>query len=335
MKKILVTGATGFVGSHIVDSLLLDNESGEANTQIYGSRRYHLSRRDKSLHFENKIKWIDCDITDAIAVNEMIKNLRPDEIYHMAAESFVSPSWNHPSRYMDVNYNGTVNILDAIKNFSPNCKILLPGSGEEYGLVEVSDLPISEKTKLQPVNPYAVTKIAQDLIGYVYFKSYGLNVIRLRTFNHEGPRRERYFGIASFAYQIAKMEIGLQGPELFVGEILDKRNFTHVKDVVNAYKLAMKHNVPGKLYLVGSESDSNIDTFEGVISRLLRISTIKESVKITRNMDFVRPTSVPYLLAESTEFSNLTGWKPSVTLDEILVDVLHYWRNRVRLTPDM
>lgn len=335
MKKILVTGGTGFVGSHIIDSLIQDNELNDNQNEIYATRRYHLSRRDKTLHFEKIIKWVDCDITDAIAVNETIKLVKPDEIYHMAAESFVSPSWNHPSRYMDVNYNGTVNILDALKNFAPNCKILLPGSGEEYGLVDIQDLPITDETKLQPVNPYAVTKIAQDLIGYVYFKSYDLNVIRLRTFNHEGPRRERYFGIASFAYQIAKIEIGLQDHEIYVGDIEDKRNFTHVKDIVTAYKLAMKYNLPGKLYIVGSESEKNIDTFEGVISRLLKISTIKKQVKIIKKKDFVRPTSVPYLIADSKEFSELTGWKPTVNLEEILFDVLNYWRERVRSTPDM
>jgi len=335
MKKILVTGGTGFVGSHILDALIHQRDIENQKIEIFASRRYHLSRRDKIAHLENKVNWIDCDLTEGIATTEMIRKLQPDEIFHMAAESFVSPSWLHPTRYMDVNYKGTVNILDAIKNYAPKCRILLPGSGEEYGLVEPNDLPITDLTRLQPVNPYAVTKIAQDLIGYVYFKSFGLNVIRLRTFNHEGPRRERYFGIASYAYQIAKMEIGLQEFELQVGGIDDKRNFTHVKDVVKAYQLAMELAVPGKLYIVGSESEENIDTFRGAISRLEKISTINEPIKISINPDYIRPTAVPYLIADAREFEELTNWKSTFSLDEILLDVLNYWRQRVKVTPNL
>ena len=180
----------------------------------------------------------------------MIKKIRPYKIFHFAAESFVSPSWDHPTRYMSVNYNGTLNILDSIKNFSPHTKIIIPGSGEEYGEVNKNELPINTKTVLRPVNPYAVTKIAQDLINYVYFKSYGTKVIRTRTFNHEGPRRENVFGISSYAYQIARIEKGLQKPTVKVGTLTDKRNFTHVKDIVKAYWLASEKCKIGELYLI-------------------------------------------------------------------------------------
>ncbi len=335
MKKILVTGGTGFVGSHILDFLVNQKENLNKDIQIFATRRYHLSRRDKILHLESKVNWLDCDLTESISVNKVIKEVNPNEIYHMAAESFVSPSWDHPTRYMQVNYNSTVNLLDAIKNYAPSCRILLPGSGEEYGLVELENLPINTSTKLQPVNPYAVSKIAQDLIGYVYYKSYGVNVIRVRTFNHEGPRRERYFGISSFAFQIARMELGLQPYVLQVGEIEDKRNFTHVYDIVNAYFLAMELAEPGMLYLIASEAEENIDTFRNIIKRLLTISNLKEHVKVELNTNFTRPTAVPYLIADSKDFRNLTGWRTSHTLDEILIDVLNYWRSRVKIYPDM
>ena len=333
--KILVTGGTGFVGSHILDRLVHRRDTDLEKIEIYATRRYHLSRRDKVEHLEEKVIWLDCDLTESIATTQLIRSIQPDEIYHMAAESFVSPSWAHPIRYMDVNYNGTVNILDAIRNYSPKTKILLPGSGEEYGLVLPTNLPITSSTELQPVNPYAVSKIAQDLIGYVYFKSYGLNVIRLRTFNHEGPRREKYFGIASFCYQIARMEAGLQEKILKVGDTSDKRNFTHVKDIINAYELAMKKAEFGKLYLVGSENSENIDTFDGVINKLKKISKIGDTIKTIQVLEFTRPTAVPYLLADATEFAKLTNWAPTMNLDEILEDVLSYWRIRIRTNPNM
>lgn len=333
--RILVTGGTGFVGSHILDHLIASQTKSDPTLEVYATRRYHLSRRDKVLHLQKNVEWIDCDITDPIAVNRIISQIKPDRLFHMAAESFVSPSWDHPHRYMDVNYNGTVNILDALKNFAPDCRILIPGSGEEYGDILESELPISDRTPLRPVNPYAVTKIAQDLISYVYFRSYNLKVLRLRTFNHEGPRREHYFGIASYCYQIAKMELGLQELKLRVGHTGDKRNFTHVKDIVEAYFLAMEKLEPGDLYLVGTERDENIATFAEVIDRLVKISTLTKEVVIEKVPEYTRPTSVPYLLADAKKFSALTNWKATYTLDEILLDTLNYWRERVKSTPDL
>ena len=161
-KKILITGITGFVGSHMADYLI------NKNLIIYGIKRYHLSRIDKIKHIFDKIKWIDCDLTDSVSTQKMIKDLNPDIIFHFAAESFVSPSWNHPHRYMSVNYNGTLNILEGMKNINSKAKILIPGSGEEYGFLQKNQMPIHEKTELNPVNPYAVTKVAQDFISNVY-----------------------------------------------------------------------------------------------------------------------------------------------------------------------
>ena len=333
--RILVTGGTGFVGSHLLDVLVAGNLEENTQNEIYATRRYHLSRRDKTEHLEKKVIWVDCDITDPISVAKLFREVKPDQCYHMAAESFVSPSWDHPNRYMDVNYHGTVNILDAIKNFVPDCRILLPGSGEEYGEVSESDLPITKNTPLRPVNPYAVTKIAQDLIGFVYFKSYNLNVIRLRTFNHEGPRRERYFGIASFCYQIARIEKGLQEPVVKVGHVDDKRNFTHVQDIVRAYILAMNNLNPGDLYIVGSEDAKNVATFREALNQLISQSTYKQKITIAEVSEFVRPTAVPFLIGDISEFYGLTGWTPEFSLEEILEDVMNYWRERVSQHPDL
>ena len=203
-ESILITGITGFVGSHLADLAL------EKDCKIYGLKRWNLSRLRNVKHLLDKINWIDCDITDPVSVNKAIKKSKPDKIFHLAAESFVSPSWDHPSHYMDVNYKGTVNIFEALREFDLKTRILIPGSGEEYGEIYENELPINEKTLLRPVNPYAVSKIAQDLISYVYFRTYGLNIIRVRAFNHEGPRRDNVFGIPWYAFQIARIEQGLQ-----------------------------------------------------------------------------------------------------------------------------
>ncbi len=223
-KKILITGISGFVGSHLAEYAL------KKGATVYGLKRWHLSKLRNIRHILEKIKLFDCDLTDPIGIRNIILKIKPDWCFHLAAESFVSPSWDHPTHYMDVNYNGTVNLLEAIRLSGFKTRIMLPGSGEEYGEVDQKDLPINDKTMLQPVNPYAVSKIAQDLIGFVYFKSYGLDVIRTRAFNHEGPRRDNVFGISWYAYQIARIEKNIQPPVVKTGKRDDRRNFTHIKD---------------------------------------------------------------------------------------------------------
>tara|TARA_B100001057_G_scaffold495251_1_gene593799 strand:+ start:1088 stop:2068 length:981 start_codon:yes stop_codon:yes gene_type:complete len=323
-KKILITGITGFVGSHMADHILKFYKDFE----IHGTKRYHLSRLDKVEHFFEKIIWHDCDLTDPISTEKLINNVNPDKIFHFAAESFVSPSWDHPNRYMSVNYNATLNILEAMRKIKSQAKILIPGSGEEYGELQESDMPIKETTVLNPVNPYAVTKVSQDLISYVYHKSYNLNVIRVRTFNHEGPRRENVFGISSYAYQIAKIEKKKQDPLILVGHLKDKRNFTHVFDIVEAYWIATEKCEIGKLYLIGNETNKSIYTFEEALNKLKNLSKIK-NIHHKEHKPYVRPTQVPFLIVDASEFTKLTGWKPKFSFDQILSDTLNYWRDKI------
>ena len=325
--KVLVTGATGFVGSHMVDFLLREHPA----LDVVGVKRYHLSRTDNCDHFFSKIHWVDCNLKESWSVLSMIEDVQPDIIFHMAAESFVSPSWGHPVEYMNANYGMTVNILEAVRRLKLNTKIHLPGSGEEYGEIEESELPITTRTLLNPVNPYAVTKIAQDLIGFVYWKSYGVNVIRTRAFNHEGPRRHFVFGIPWYAYQIAKIELGLQAPVIETGDVDDKRNFTDVRDMVRAYWLASQSCDPGELYLIGQEDERMVCTFREALQRLLAMSTLDVSaIEIKQVAKYTRPTSVPFLISDISTFNAKVSWQIQYSLDDILRDTLEYWRQRVR-----
>ena len=322
-NKVLITGITGFVDSHMADYIL----ENHPDYQIYGLRRWHLSRMDHVAHIKDVIKWIDCDITDPVSSRIAIEKTQPDKIFHCASESFVSPSWMNPHRYMDVNYHGTVNLLEGLRLIGSEAKFHIPGSGEEYGEIHESEIPIIEDTVLRPVNPYAVTKIAQDLIGYVYYKSYGLNVIRTRAFNHEGPRREYVFGIPWYAYQIARIEAGLQEPVITCGHIDDKRNFTHVRDMVEAYWISTEICKPGELYLIGSDDQDKIFTFRQALEMLIDMSNIK-GITYKTDPELVRPTNVPRLISDTSKFRKITNWKPKISFEVILKDTLEYWRER-------
>lgn len=321
-ERILITGITGFVGSHLADLALAKG------AEVWGTKRWHLSNRQHVRHFEDRVQWIDCDITDPISVRNLLDQAAPDRIFHCAAESFVSPSWLNPHRYMSVNYNGTLNFLDGLKQSGAKTPFHIPGSGEEYGLIHEDELPITEQSVLRPVNPYAVSKVAQDFIGYVYNQSYGVNVIRTRAFNHEGPRREKVFGIPWYAYQIAIAEAGKGPVELRVGHLDDKRNFTHVGDMVEAYWVATERCTPGELYLVGSEGEDRVFTFRQCVEMLIDMSGLK-GLSYRIDNEFVRPTQVPFLISDCSKFRAATGWAPSIPFMQILSDTLDYWRQRV------
>ena len=323
-ERILITGITGFVGSHLADYVLARG----GGCELYGTRRWHLSRMDHVEHVADRIRWKDCNLLDPFAVRDLVADVKPDRIFHCAAESFVSPSWGHPSSYMDVNYKCTLHLLEALRSSGSKAAIHIPGSGEEYGEVLPEELPIREDSILRPVNPYAVSKIAQDMIGYVYFKSYGVRVIRTRTFNHEGPRRERVFGIPWYAYQIACVEQGKQPPRLEVGYLDDRRNFTHVRDIVEAYWVATEKCEPGELYLIGSEQEDHVHTFRDALEQLIEMSTVRGIVYETVPK-YVRPTQVPNLIADVKKFRSQTGWESKIPFREILADTLAYWRARV------
>lgn len=322
-ERILITGITGFVGSHLADYVL------EKDCKIFGLKRWNLSSMRNVKHILDKISWFDCDLTDPVSIKKIISITKPDKIFHLAAESFVSPSWDHPSHYIDVNYKGTVNLLEAIRELEINPRILIPGSGEEYGEIYENELPITENTVLRPVNPYAVTKVAQDLIGYVYHVTYDLNVIRIRSFNHEGPRRDNVFGLPSYAYQIARIEEKLQEPVILTGHIDDRRNFTHIRDMVKAYWLANEKCNPGELYLIGSDENDRIYSYRELIDKFIGMSTV-DDIKVKQDSKYTRPTSVPRLIVNTSKFRNLTGWKPKISVQQILEDTLNYWRDFVK-----
>lgn len=317
-KKVLITGITGFVGSHLTDYLI-----SKGGFKIFGLKRVNSNLRNIEEHLDS-ITLIDGDLTDQTSLINLIKISQPDYIYHLAALSWVTPSWDMPAAYMQTNAIGTINLFEALRETNLKPRILVSCTPEEYGDVPQNEIPITENTRLAPVNLYAASKTAQDVVCQAYSASYGLKVIRTRAFNHEGPRRKTLGAIASFAYQIAKIEKGLQKPIIKVGNLSAKRNFTDVRDMVEAYYLAMEKGVPGELYLIGS---NQIFTIKQCLEMLIDLSPMKDRIKYEVDPERVRPTELRILIGKFDKFEKLTGWKPKIKFDQTLQDILNYWRD--------
>ena len=320
-KIILILGSTGFAGSHLADLV------NTLNCRLVLTRRHNSNLANvRQLMGSKNVEWDYLDILDSNSCDLLIKKYKPNYIFHLAANSWVTPSWDMPNLYFQTNALGTVNIFESIRKYSSESKTLISCTPEEYGDVSPTDLPITEKTKIHPINPYAASKVAQEMIALAWEASYGLNVIRTRVFNHEGPRRSVLGANSSFAYQIAKIENKLQSPILKVGNLSALRNFTSVYDIAEAYLIAMEKGIKGNLYLIGNEKNH---TMRETLDILLGHSTVK-NIKVEVDASKIRPTELNNFVGDFTKFTSLTGWKPKKNINEILLDTLNYWRAEVK-----
>jgi len=236
--RVLITGITGFVGSHLADYILKNHPEVE----IYGTKRWR-SRTENIEHIKDKIKILECDLRDGYSVRSLLEAIHPDKIFHLAAQSFVPTSWNAPAESLTTNILGELNIFEAVKQLKIDPWIQVACSSEQYGLVYEDELPIKETNPLRPLSPYAVSKIGQDYLAYQYYMSYKMKIVRTRGFNHTGPRRGDVFVCSNFARQIVEIEKGKREPVLYVGNLDARRDFTDVRDMVRAYWLALERYI--------------------------------------------------------------------------------------------
>ncbi|MGB9911252.1 MAG: GDP-mannose 4,6-dehydratase [Microgenomates group bacterium] len=320
MKKpvAFITGITGFAGSHLADLLL------KKGWEVYGLCRWR-SRTENIEHIKNKIHLIEGDLLDLNSLQKSLIDARPDFVFHLAAQSFVPASWTSPAATLEINVIGSCNLFEAIRAVKIDPVIQIACSSEEYGLVKPEEVPIKETNPLRPLSPYAVSKLAMDYLGYQYFKSYGMKIVRTRGFNHTGPRRGEVFAESTFAKQIAEAEKGKREPVIYVGNLEAKRDYTDVRDMVNGYLLAVLKGEPGEVYNICSGKAVKISQ---VLEMLLEMSKIK--VKIVQDPARMRPSDVPILQGDNSKFRQKTGWKPKIPLRKTLKDLLNYWRERVQ-----
>ncbi len=306
-------------GSHLADYLLTLGD-----IEVHGTKRWR-SREDNIAHLGDKIKLHDCDLRDYKNVLDIISEVKPDFIFHLAAQSFVPTSWESPAATIKDNSEMQVNIFEAVREVGINPPIQIALSSEEYGLVLPDEVPMNEDNPLRPLSPYAVSKVTQDMMGYQYHQSYGLNVIRTRTFNHEGPRRGDVFVTSNFARQIAEIEAGKKEPIMYVGNLEAKRDWTDVRDIVKGYWLAVNKCQPGDVYVLACGTTR---TVQEMLDTLLSFSTVKVEVK--QDPKRMRPSDVEVLWGDYTKFNKATGWEPKIPFKQMLEDLLNYWREIVK-----
>ncbi|MCP2520694.1 GDP-mannose 4,6-dehydratase [Candidatus Aminicenantes bacterium AC-335-A11] len=309
--KAFITGLTGFVGKYL-SSFLRKN-----NVEVYGT-----SYPEKPPSHEKNIFYVD--IKKSRSLSELIKEIQPEYIFHLAAISNVHISWKKRKLTMDTNVIGTLNLLEAIRKYSPKSRLLLIGSSDIYGCSIKEKKVFKENDNPAPINPYGISKLFQEILGKFYSSIENLWIIMTRSFNHTGPGQTPIFVCSDWAKQIAEIEKGIKEPVLKVGNLDSIRDFTDVRDIVRAYYLLILKGRKGEVYNVCSGKAYSL---REILDMLVSHSKISIRVEIDKRK--VRKTDFPFLVGDNSKLVSHTGWRPEINLEKTLLDLLNYWRKRV------
>ncbi|MDO5558765.1 MAG: GDP-mannose 4,6-dehydratase [Oscillospiraceae bacterium] len=308
--KSLVIGAAGFVGHYLCDYL------SKCGHDVYATKL-------KNEMLELDVNVYDLDILNQQEISSLLNEIKPDMIFHLAAQSSVRLSWEAPQLTADVNIKGTINLLEALRQSDCRSKVLLIGSGEEYGYIEPGEVPVKETTPLRSGNIYAVTKVCQEMLGSVYARAYSMDIVAVRAFNHVGPGQLPQFVVSDFCRQTALIENGMQEPVINVGNLSARRDFTDVRDVVRAYVLLMESGVSGEVYNVGSGHARSI---ESMLCMILSQSSVDIKVQVDKSK--MRPSDIPVIEADISKIYAHTSWRPQIDIEQTIKDTLCYWRSK-------
>lgn len=315
-SRALILGANGFVGRYLVEELF--SNSMEVSAAYFDDAKFCAD-------YENKLEGLyELDVTNYSDVKHVVGQARPDYIFNLIGQSSASLSWIRPTLTIDVNVNGTTNILEAIRSCGLNSRLLIVGSSDEYGAIDESQIPIKECCDLKATSPYAISKITQEMICRLYVEAYGMDIIMTRSFNHLGPGQADMFSIPSFAKKIAIIEKYKKNNILYVGNLTVSRDFTDVRDVVRAYLLLMKRGQKGEVYNVGSGKTRKLSE---VVEYLIGFTNIDIEVSVSK--DLLRPVDIQISQCDNSKLVKQTKWKRTISFEQSLEDTLNYWRNRV------
>jgi GDP-4-dehydro-6-deoxy-D-mannose reductase len=316
--RLLLTGIAGFAGSHLAEYLLMNVPDVEVHGVVH-RHDWRIQRLRKRLHLHRG------DLRNALWVDELVRNVEPDALMHLAAWSDVGGSWQQPWATYELNIQCQLNLLEALLRSCPECRTLIVTSNEVYGLLRPQDLPVDEQTAFRPNSPYGVSKVTQDMMGLQYWNSHELPTLRARSFNHVGPGQSDDFVASAFARQIAEIEAGLREPMVSVGNLEAERDFTDVRDVVRAYWSIVRQGEPGAAYNVGSGQPHSV---RWVLDTLLALTP--EEVEVSVDPLRLRPSDVPVSVCDNSKLMATTGWQPQIPLEESLRDLLESWRVRIQ-----
>ncbi len=318
--KILITGITGMVGSHLAEYVLADHR----DVEIHGLVRWR-SPLTAIQGLVPRVTLHQAELRDLNSLILLLKKVQPDRIFHLAAQSYVPASFEAPADTLATNVIGTTNLLDAVRHAKLDPKIHICSSSEVYGQVTQEETPIKETNAFRPASPYAVSKIGEDMIALQYFLSYGVKTIRTRMFTHTGPRRGDVFVESAFAKQIAQIEAGVRPNPMKVGNLNSIRTFADVRDAVKAYWLLLEKCPAGEVYNIGGEETMSVGQMLEMLKKMARCP-IQHEV----DASLLRPSDVTLQIPDSSKFRAATGWKPEIPLQTTLRDLLDYHRNRIK-----
>lgn len=329
-KKVraLITGMTGMVGSHLADYLL-----EHTDWDVYGMQRWR-SPLDNIMHLMPRINANDRvfvvygDLNDSASLFHVIKDVKPDYIFHLAAQSYPQVSFTAPIETLGTNILGTFRLLDAVRQVGLDPVIHVCASSEVFGRVTADKLPINEDCCFQPASPYAISKVGTDLAGRFYAEAYHMKVMTTRMFTHTGPRRGDVFHESTFAKQVAMIEAGLQEPVIKVGNLDSLRTYADVRDAVRAYYMLVTVNpIPGEYYNIGGNYTCKVgDTLQFMIDH----STAKDQISVKVDPARLRPIDADLQVPDCSKFKAHSGWEPEIPYEKTMLDLLEYWRNRVK-----
>lgn len=327
-STVLITGITGMVGSHLCDYLLANTDWNIVGMCRWRSPLDNIQHLIPEIEKGNRLRLAYADLRDYISIDTVIRDSKPDYIFHLAAQSYPLTSFTAPLDTFETNIQGTARVLEAARQHVPNAIIHVCASSEVFGRVSKEKLPINEECTFHPASPYAISKVGTDLIGRFYGEAYGMTVMTTRMFTHTGPRRGDVFAESSFAKQIAMIELGMQEPVVRVGNLQSLRTFADVRDAVRAYyMLVTVKPQAGAYYNIGGTFSC---TIEEMLNALRALSPMGDKIKVETDPARLRPIDADLQVPDTRKFQEITGWQPEITFQQTMGDLLDYWRDRLK-----
>ena len=332
MTVALITGITGMVGSHLADYILENTDWRIVGMARWRSPLDNIAHLVPRINSGDRISLINGDLRDSTSIDSVVRESRPDYVFHLAAQSYPQTSFSSPLDTFETNIQGTNRVLESLRQYAPESIIHVCSSSEVFGRVSADKLPIDEECTFHPASPYAISKVGTDLIGRYYAEAYGMTAMTTRMFTHTGPRRGDVFAESSFAKQIAMAESGLIPPIIKVGNLESLRTIADVRDAVRAYFLLVTVNpAPGEYYNIGGKHSVSIG---GLLQDLITLSSVADSLEVEIDKGRLRPIDADLQVPDTGKFHAHTGWKPEIAYEDTIRDLLNYWRDRVRQEGD-